>query len=174
MALVKSKNWKNKTGLDQRTWPGVKLSGDDCQQRKVYKRWGGRAEEVGEVLTSHSPPFLCEVGCISLPYLKYFSGNPLHSWKNLKSLPWLQGPRDPASAHLQSTFPPDHSAPTVMDLFHVFNSTESSYSVLLQLLLLLPKILSPCPFTWQIPVHLIDFGLRSVATTLTSISHHLY
>ena len=48
-------------------WPGAKLPGDDCQQRKAYRRWGGGAEEVREVPTSHSSVFLGEVGCISLP-----------------------------------------------------------------------------------------------------------
>lgn len=123
MALVKSKNWKNKTGLDQRTWPGVKLSGDDGQQRKAYKRWAGRAEEVGEVLTPHSPTFLCEVGGISLPDLKYLSGNPLRSWKTLKSLPWLQGLCDPASAVCSPHFPGALCSHRV-ERFHFFKCTE--------------------------------------------------
>lgn len=124
MALVKSKNWKNKTGLDQRTWPDVELSGDECQQRTAYKRWGGRAEEAGEVLTPHSPTFLCEVGGISLPYLKYFQWQPIAFMEKSEILTVASRPYVIGLCRLQSTFPLDHSAPTVMELFHFFKSTE--------------------------------------------------
>lgn len=43
-------------------WPGGKLPGDDWQQSKASMRWGGEAEEVGEVPASLSSTFLSEIG----------------------------------------------------------------------------------------------------------------
>lgn len=100
----------------------------------------------------------------------HFCGKRMHLSSLLKTLWWqsivfmkksgtftmaFKALYDPASAHLHFPWIPLLSPWWVCTNWS--NALSSSYSVLLQMLLLLLEVLSSHPSTWLISIHLIDF-----------------
>lgn len=84
--------WNPKTGKirlvwSRVIWPDGKLPGVTASRENPMGGGVGELRKSGKFPLHTAPHFYVDVWCTSFPYLKHFSDNPLHSWKNPESLP---------------------------------------------------------------------------------------